>query len=142
MVPFFTIKALTVLSSVLRSGPRFFVLTSGGGSVQGTNRNRIKLLVTLVLFTMAVTSTWWASHADARGLSSPGTSGVSIATRPGASLACGDPDGSQHGVEPPPPPTTKQAKWLPGGPKAGGMPLNGWIQWTGRIWATLRLRTL
>lgn len=108
--------------------------------MQGTNRKRIKLLITLVLFTMAVASTWWTSHADARGLSSSGTSGVSIATRPGASLACGDPDGSQSGVSPPPPPTAKQAKWLLSGPKAGGMPLNGWVQWTGRIWATLGLR--
>jgi hypothetical protein len=110
--------------------------------VQGTNRNRIKLLVTLVLFTLAATCTWPASHADARGLSSSGTSGVSIATRPGAGLACGDTDGSQSGVSPPPPPTAKHAKWLPSGPKAGGMPLNVWVQWTGRIWATLGLRTL
>lgn len=110
--------------------------------MQRTNRNRIKLLVTLVLFTLVVTSTWWASHADARGLSSSGTSGVSIATRPGAGFACGDPDGSQGGVAPAPPPTTKQAKWLPSGPKTGGTPLNVWIQWTGRIWATLGLRTL
>jgi hypothetical protein len=110
--------------------------------VQRTNRNRIKLLVTLVLLTLVVTSTWWAPHADARGLSSSGTSAVSITARPGAGLACGDPDGSQTGVTPPPPPTTKQAKWLPGGTKAGGMPLNVWIQWTGRIWATLGLRTL
>ena len=110
--------------------------------MQGTNRNRIKLLVTLVLFTLAATCTWPASHADARGLSSSGTSGVSIATRPGAGLACGDTDGSQSGVSPPPPPTAKHAKWLPSGPKAGGMPLNVWVQWTGRIWATLGLRTL
>ena len=106
--------------------------------MQGMNRNRTKLLVTLVLFTLAVASTWWAPQADARGLSSSGTSGVSIAARPGAGLACGDPDGSQ--VSPPPPPTAKQSKWLPSGPKAGGMPLNGWVQWTGRIWATLGLR--
>jgi hypothetical protein len=110
--------------------------------VQRTNRNRIKLLVTLVLFTLAVASSWCAPHADARGLSSPGTSAVSITARPGAGLACGDPDGSQTGVTPPPPPTTKQAKWLPSGPKAGAASLNVWVQWTSRIWATLGLRTL
>src|SRR5215470_311916 len=121
---------------MIRSGPQFFVLTSGGGSVQRTNRNRIKLLVTLVLFTLAVTSTWWTSHADARGLSGSGASNVASATRPGAGLACGDPDGSQNGAAPPPPPTTKQAKWLPSGPKSGVTLLTVWIQWTGRIWAT------
>lgn len=110
--------------------------------MQRTNRNRTKLLVTLVLFTLAVTSFWPASHADARGLSSPGAQSVSVATRPGAGLACGDPDGSQGGAAPPPTPNTKSAKWLPVGQKVVGTPLSVWIQWTGRIWATLGLRTL
>ena len=103
------------------------------------NRQSIKLLVTLVLLMLAVTSAWLTSQADARGLSSPGASNRLVATRPGAGLACGDPDAGQ-GVAPPPPPTVKQQRWLqPGGTEAG-MPLLDWVRWTGRIWATINLR--
>jgi len=108
--------------------------------VQRKDPNRIKLLVTLVLFMLAVTSAWWTSQADARGLSSPGASSHLSATRPGAGLASGDPDAGQ-GVAPPPPPTMKQLRSLQGGPKAGGTPLLDWVRWTGRIWATLNMRT-
>ena len=108
--------------------------------MQRTNRHRIKLLVTLVLFMLAVTGTWLTSQADARGLSSPGASSHLSATRPGAGLACGDPDTGQN-VSPPPPPTTKQVRTLPGGVKAESTSLLEWIRWTGRIWATLNLRT-
>jgi hypothetical protein len=109
--------------------------------VQRTNRNRIKLLVTLVLFMLGVTGAWLTSQADARGLSSPGASSHLAATRPGASLACGDPDAGQ-GVAPQPTPSTKQLSQLPSGPQAGGVPLLEWVRWTGRIWATLNLRAL
>jgi hypothetical protein len=106
--------------------------------VQRTNRNRIKLLVTLVLFMLAVTSAWLTSQADARGLNSPGASNLVVATRPGAGLACGDPDAGQ-GVTPAPAPALKQLRWLPRGPKVAGTPLLDWVRWTGRIWATLNL---
>lgn len=115
------------------------MVTSGGGSVQRMNRQRIKLLVTLVLLTLAVTSVWLVSQADARGLSSPGASSSLVATRPGASLASGDPDSPQGGVAPPPPPTTKSMR----GPveESGRATLiDSWVQWTGRIWATMKLK--
>ena len=99
------------------------------------NPNRIKLLVTLVLFTLAATCTWFASQADARGLSSPGTSSHLVATRPGPGLVSGDPDDGQ-GVAPPPPLTPKTAVMEP-----GRGTLANWVRWTGRIWATLYLRS-
>ena len=141
MVPFFTNKALTAVHPCRRSGLRFFVITSGGGSVQRKNRNRIKLLVTLVLFTLVVTSTWSTSQAAARGAGSPGTSSHSLATRPGAGLACGDPDAGQN-VAPPPTPSTKDAVVeIPvGGWRAGSTALKDWARWTSRIWATLMMR--
>ena len=107
--------------------------------MQRVNRNRIKLLVTLVLFTLAVTSAWPSSQADARGLKSPSASSHFVTTRPGASLASGDPDAGQN-CTPPPPPTTKQQSWLPVGWEARGTTLIDWARWTGRIWATLNLR--
>jgi len=104
------------------------------------NRSRIKLLVTLVLFMLAVTSAWSTSQANARGLSSSGASNHLVATPPGAGLASGDPDSGQ-GVAPLPSPSVKQLCWLPSGRKASGMPLLEWARWTGRIWASLNLRT-
>ena len=99
--------------------------------------NRIKLLVTLVLFTLAVTSIWMTSRADARGLPSPGASKFLSATRPDAAPASGDPDAGS-GVAPPPPPGMKQLRQLPGSGMAPA--LSDWVQWAGRIWATLYLR--
>lgn len=104
-----------------------------------TNRNRIKLLVTLVLFILAATSTWMTSQADARGQRSPGASSHFSAMRPGAGLAAGDPDDGQ-GVAPPPPPTTKQLRQIGGGASSGRDILLDWVRWTGRIWATLYLK--
>jgi hypothetical protein len=113
-------------------------ITSGGGSVQRTNRIRIKLLVTLVLFILAATSVWMTSQADARGHYGPGASSHISATRPGAGLAAGDPDAGQ-GVAPPPPPSLKQMG-LRGDVESGRGVLVDWVQWTGRIWATLYLK--
>lgn len=107
--------------------------------MQRTNRSRIKLLVTLVLFILAATSAWMTSQADARGLSGPGASSHVSASRPSVDLASGDPDDDQ-GVAPPPPPTTKD---LRGTAASGGSAPRGivdWVRWTGRIWATLYLR--
>ena len=105
------------------------------------NRNRIKLLVTLVLFILAATSAWMTSQADARGHSSPGASSHLSATRPGAGLAAGDPDAGS-GVAPPPPPSVKQLRQIEGSEDSGRGGLVGWVRWTGRIWATLYLKAL
>ncbi len=102
------------------------------------NRHRTKLLVTLVLFTLAATSAWTTSPADARGLSGPGGSSHVSAMRPGAGLAAGDPDAGQ-GVIPPPPPSLKQLRGTRG-VETGRTGLIDWVRWTGRIWATLNLR--
>ena len=102
------------------------------------NPNRIKLLVTLVLFMLAANA-WMPSQADARGLSSLGASSHLIATRPGVGLASGDPDAGQ-GALPPPPPAMKQLRHPLGGGVVSGPALGEWVQWTGRIWATLFLR--
>jgi len=102
-------------------------------------RIRIKLLITLVLFTLAVASAWTTSPADARGAVSPGASNHLSATKPGAVLASGDPDAGQ-GIVPPPPPSLKQARRLRGQGIVRGPAFIEWVQWTGRIWATLYLR--
>jgi hypothetical protein len=107
--------------------------------VQRTNRSRIKLLVTLVLFILAATSAWMTSQADARGHSGPGASSHLSATRPGADLAAGDPDAGS-GVAPPPPPSLKQMRQTCASEDSGRGGLVGWVQWTGRIWATLYLK--
>ena len=107
--------------------------------MQRKNRFGIKLLVTLVLLILAATSAWMTSQADARGSTSPGASSHLSATRPGAGLAAGDPDGGQ-GVTPPPPPSMKQMGELQvSGDSARGVLLD-WVRWTGRIWATLYLK--
>ncbi|MGH7730717.1 MAG: hypothetical protein ACRENJ_05630 [Candidatus Eiseniibacteriota bacterium] len=100
------------------------------------NRNRIKLLVTLVLFILAATGAGMLSQADARGHSGPGASSHLNATRPGADLAAGEPDAGS-GVAPPPPPTMKQ---LCASADRGRGGLVEWARWTGRIWATLYLK--
>jgi len=105
------------------------------------NRNRIKLLVGLVLLILAATSAWMTSQADARGLSSPGASSYLSATRPGAGLAAGDPDAGS-GVAPPPPPCLKQLRQLPGSEESGRGGLAVWVRWTSRIWATLHQKSL
>ena len=138
-VPFFTSKALAATDSQVRRASWFF-LTSGGGSVQRMNRHSIKLLVTLVLLILAATSAWMTSQAEARGLDSPGASSQLSAMRPDASLAAGDPDAGQ-GVAPPPPPSMKQRRGIGNG-DPGRIVLADWVRWTGRIWATLNLRTL
>jgi len=107
--------------------------------VQRTNRNRIKLLVTLVLFILAATSAWMTSQADARGHSSPGASSHVSTTRPGADLASGDPDAGQ-GIKPPPIPDANQLRQIRGNEDSGRGGLVDWVRWTGRIWATLYLK--
>lgn len=104
------------------------------------NRNRIKLLVTLVLFTLVATSTWMTSQADARGQKSPGASSHFV-THPGGAGVLGDPD-SGTGITPPPPPSLKQARQVGAGEGLGRTSPAEWIRWTGRIWATLYQKTL
>ena len=108
--------------------------------MQRTNRSRIKLLVTLVLFILAASSAWMTSQADARGHSGPGASSHLSATRPGADLAAGDPDAPDGGVAPPPPPSMKRMGQLRGSGDSGRDGLMAWVRWTGRIWATLYLK--
>ena len=107
--------------------------------MQRKNRHRIKLLVTLVLFILAATSTWMTSQADARGHQGPGASYHLSATRPGAGILAGEPDAGS-GIVPPPPPTMKQLSHqrMESGSSRGS--LAPWFQWTGRIWATLYLK--
>jgi len=107
--------------------------------VQRTNRNRIKLLVTLVLFVLAATSAWMTSQADARGHLSPGASSHVSATRPGADLASGDPDAGQ-GHAPPTLPSPNRLRQVRGSEDSGRGGLVDWVRWTGRIWATLYLK--
>lgn len=107
--------------------------------MQRTNRNRIKLLVTLVLFVLAATAAGITSQADARGHSSPGASTHVSATRPGADLASGDPDAGQ-GITPPPLPSSTQCRQIRGSEGLGRGGLVDWVRWTGRIWATLFLK--
>lgn len=103
--------------------------------MQRTSHIRIKLLVTLVLFTLAVASDWMVSSADARGLPGPGASSHFVSTRPGALPHAGDPDTGQP-VSTPPPPGMKGAESVSG----EGPSLANWVQWASRIWATLMLR--
>lgn len=93
------------------------------------NRHRIKLLITLVLFTVAVAAVWTPPQAAARGI---GT------MRPDATMTSGDPDIGQ-GIAPPPP-STKGMRLQPGSGIAKGRTFGAWALWTGRIWATLYLR--
>ena len=107
------------------------------------NRQRIKLLVTLVLLILAATSAWMPSQAEARGLSGPGASSQLSATRPDVDVASGEPDAGTGGggITPPPPPTNQKKLSDLGG--TGGRVRAGmadWINWTSRIWATLYLR--
>jgi hypothetical protein len=96
------------------------------------NRNRIKLLITLVLFTVVMAATWTATQADARGLS-PGASASLSVAKPGATVASGDPDAGQ-GYQAPGQ-LLKRIQRVPGGLTAAD-----WVLWAGRIWATLYLR--
>jgi len=105
------------------------------------NRNRIKLLVTLVLVTLSTTSVWMTSQADARGKSNPGASSHFVAKHPGAGFAGGDPDAGQ-GATNPPPPSLKQLRQVEGGADSGGGAPVGLVRWTGRIWATLYQKLL
>lgn len=108
--------------------------------MQRTNRNRIKLLVTLVLFVLVATAAGITSQADARGHFSPGASSHVSATRPGADLASGDPDAGQ-GISPPPgSPSSNKMRQHGGIGDWGRGGLVDWVRWTGRIWATLFLR--
>ena len=102
------------------------------------NRHRIKLLITLVLFTVAVTAAWTSSQADAQGLLGPGASSILSATRPGATPASGDPDLGQGVV--PRPPSLKHLRQLAGFGNPRGHTLIEWARWTSRIWATLYVR--
>ena len=108
--------------------------------MQRMNLNGIKLLVTLVLFVLAATSTWMTSQADARGQQSPGASSHFSAMRPGAGILAGEPDATGGGIAPPPPPTTKQMTQQRAEGGMGRGDLAGWLRWTGRIWATLYLK--
>jgi len=103
--------------------------------------HRIKLLITLVLFMVAVAATWTSSQVDARELSGSGTSGYLSVARPGATLASGDPDIGQ-GVAPPSPSLKQLNQPVVGEGSAKSRPLSEWVRWAGRIWATLYLRVL
>ena len=102
--------------------------------MQRMNPNRIKLLVTLVLFVLAATSSWMTSQADARGLWRPDASSHSVATRPDVDLASGDPDAGQGVL--PPPPVVSPTKMTESGAWSGLRP-SEWVRWTSRIWKTL-----
>jgi hypothetical protein len=102
------------------------------------NRHRIKLLITLVLFTVAMAAVWTSSQAAARGLSGPGGSSGIGWTRPDATPASGDPDIGQ-GITPPPP-GMKNVRLHPGEGIAKGRTFGEWVLWTGRIWASLYMR--
>ena len=106
-----------------------------------TKHHRIKLLITLVLFTVAVAAVWMSTQADARGLMGPGASSVQSSARPGAQIASGEPDAGQgYTAPPPPPPQLKQSRWLPGNGDSRASTIIDWFRWAGRIWATLYLR--
>jgi hypothetical protein len=101
------------------------------------NQFSIKLLVTLVLLILAATSAGLTSQADARGLSGPGASSRLSATCPGADVASGEPDAGTGGIAPPPPSSQKQLRGILGSGTGAGVSRTDWINWTGRIWATL-----
>ena len=108
--------------------------------MQRTNQNRIKLLITLVLFILAAISALTASLADARGFNDPGASSRSVTMRPGVDLASGDPDDGQ-GVKVPN--TSNGTKRMVQGRSEAGWDRRGpidWGYWAGRIWATLYLK--
>ncbi len=104
------------------------------------NRLNIKLLVALVLLILAATSAVMTSQADARGLSGPGASNHLSATRPGADIAAGEPDAGTGGIAPPPPINHKKLRELRESRGWAGAGLADWVNWTGRIWATLYQR--
>ena len=101
------------------------------------NRHRIKLLVTLVLFALAVTSVWMPSPADARGPGSLGVWDQPVTTPSDADISSGDPDAGQN-IAPPPPPSTKRSR--PSSWSGSGLRTGGWFRWTSWIWATLSWR--
>ena len=106
------------------------------GSVQSMASHRIKLLITLVLFMVAVAAIWTPTQSEARSLSSPT---VLSAVIPDATPAAGDPDIGQ-GAAPPPAPTLKRANQSVGDGNGKYRALSEWVLWAGRIWATLYLR--
>ena len=107
------------------------LLASGGGSVQRMKPHRIKLLITLVLFSLVVAGTWATSPADVRDV-----------TKPGAAITSGDPDAGTGAAPPPPPPPEIKLKRLRPSPgaEAGRPACFDWVRWASRIWATLHPR--
>jgi hypothetical protein len=104
-------------------------------------RDRIKLLITLVLFTVVLAAVWSSSRVEARALSGRGASSNLGTMRPGVAPASGDPDIGQ-GVVGPPAPGVKSLRESPGSGIAKGQTFGEWVLWTGRIWATLYLRAV
>ena len=103
--------------------------------MQRKKSHRNKLLITLVLFMVALSAVWTTTQADARGLvAQPLSNGLSPSD-PGAIIASGDPDIGQGNA--PANPTTKVLKMLRVGGVGGGHPFGDWVRWAGRIWATL-----
>jgi hypothetical protein len=101
--------------------------------VQSKKRHRNKLLIALVLFTVALGVVWTPSHADARGLNAQRSLVALSVSKPGPIIASGDPDIGQGNS--PSNPNVKLLQLLRGG--GGGQCLGDWVRWAGRIWATL-----
>lgn len=106
--------------------------------MQRTKGYRVRLLITLVLVSLVVTSARITSTADARGCSGPAAT-VSDVVKPGATITSGDPDAGQ-GVVPPPPDIKLKRLQAPPGPEAGRPASFDWARWISRIWATLYSR--
>ena len=107
--------------------------------MQRTKRHRVRLLITLVLFSLVVTSVRVTSPAEARVRSGPTAINESDVTKPGATIASGDPDAGS-GVAPPPPDVKLKRLHAPPGPEAGRTASFDWVRWISRIWATLNSR--
>lgn len=107
--------------------------------MQRTKRDRIKLLITLVLFSLVVASAWVTSPAAAGGALGPAAPREVGATKPGATIASGEPDAGQGTLPPPPTVKLKALRQIPGREGAYLGPFE-WVRWTSRIWATLNPR--
>ena len=102
--------------------------------MQSKKRHRNKLLITLVLFTVAMGVVWTPSHADARGLNAQRLSSALSVSKPGPIITSGDPDIGQGSTPSNPDVKLLHLLLLGGG---GGQPFDDWVRRAGRIWATL-----
>ena len=102
------------------------------------DRHGNKLLITLVLFIVALITLWTPSRVYSSGGSGTTASIVARVVQQGPVCAAGDPDIGQNFSTP-----AKTLKRISRHLTPGSLGLStfgDWVRWTGWIWATLYLR--